>query len=90
MFDIRNYKTKAAENSDNLQEKGFWTHKFLRSIDSCFYKINEECAKLVEGMNNSTEEAFTKKINAWHELVIALQKLCRLYKITDAACLSKN
>lgn len=84
-FDIRNYKSGTEKD-----DKAYWTVSFLREVDSNFPKINEECGKLFNGINPSTEDAFNNKINSWKGFVEDLQKLCRLYKIKDAKCLSDN
>lgn len=87
MFDIRTFK---AEQPTEKKEDDFWTVKYLRHVDDYFPKINSECENLVRYKNDKTEDAFMNKVNAWKDFVIALQRLCTLYKIKDAKCLLKK
>ena len=86
-FDIRDYNN---ENKPEVKQETYWTVNYLRHVDDFFPKINSECECLINGMNPNTEDAFRNKINAWKSFVEATQKLCMLYKVKDAKCLSKK
>lgn len=86
-FDIRNYNSQ--KQTDSKQEE-FWTVKYLRHVDDFFPKINSECENLLKFRNKKTEDAFNNKVDAWKAFVQATQKLCQLYKVRDAKCLSKK
>lgn len=90
MFDIRNYNKEKQPDINGKGETVFWTQTFLSKIDSFFPKINTECEQLLNNITPRTEDAFTKKVDTWHDFVKALQKLCVLYKIPDAQCLSRK
>ena len=52
--------------------------------------INSECENLIKYSTSKTADAFHNKVTTWKEFVNALQKLCILYKVTDAKCLSRK
>lgn len=72
------------------EENQFWTQNFIRRVDSFLPKINRECEYLHNNKTSITEDAFKNKILAWRDLMLATRKLCQLYKITDAQCLSRK
>lgn len=90
-FDIRNYNAPEQESSATANnDNQFWTQKYLKHVDDFFPKINSECEYLNDHKTASSEDAFGNKIEAWKAFVIATQRLCRLYKVKDAKCLSKK
>lgn len=84
-FDIRNYTNSNTENKKNEE---FWTQKYLRNIDEFFPKINTECETLLNTQTLKSADAFNNKIEAWKSFVSSMQRLCSLYKVKDAKCLS--
>lgn len=84
-FDIRNFDYPSAP-----PKQEFWTVNYLRHVDDFFTKINSECECLFNGINPTTEAAFKNKIKAWKSFIEATQRLCQLYKVKDAKCLSKK
>ena len=91
-FDIRAYRrsnTTVTDNNNN-ERRVFWSEAFLRYIDDNFPNINRECGELNERMTSKSEGAFKDKLEMWSDFTEVLQKLCRIYKIYDAKCLSKE
>lgn len=87
-FDIRNYNSEGTPVNSEKEE--FWTVKYLRHVDDYFPKINSECEALFNGISPKTADAFSNKISAWKGFVDNLQRLCSLYKIDNAKCLSRK
>lgn len=90
MFDIRNYKPTNTGVNNNNSGNNFIAQRtaFIKYVDEHFSLINQECASLNDNMNPASEEAFTKKLDAWRGFVGNLQILCQMYNIKDAQCLS--
>ena len=90
MFDIRDYKKNIGNDSKANVEKMYWSEAYLRKVDAGFPYINKECEDLVNHMTPESEDAFNHKLDLWSDFTETLQKLCKIYKIEDAKCLSNE
>ena len=80
-FDIRNYY-KDNTNSGKVNEVINKRFAFLKYIKENEPMIQQECEALVNGLNERTEEAFTKKINGWKGLLENMDILCQMYRVS--------
>lgn len=91
MFDIRNYDTeKKEETVVKANNDAFWTQTFIRKMDNTFPMINKECEALLKFKTSKSADAFENKLRTWKDFVGVLQNLCKLYKVENAKCLSKE
>lgn len=90
-FDIRNYKSTLSFNDNgNINNAISKRLAFIKYMDDHLPLINQECESLYRNMNDSSQEAFTKKLDAWKGLVDNLQVLCTMYNIKNAQCLAQS
>ena len=75
---------------EEIKDRVYWTQNFIKRMDDMFPDIDKECKNLETFSNDRTKAAFQCKREAWQEYIDSLQKLCRLYKIENAKCLSKK
>ena len=86
-FNVFEYNERSTSSKEDDK---FWTQHFIRKVDSFLPRINQECEFLVKYSKPNSEDAFKNKILAWKDLMLATKRLCQLYKINDAQCLSKK
>ena len=87
MFDIHNYGTPAAQDSNTNRKVSFQEtrDKFIENLkdtlDEHLSIINKEGQFLTDRKDDRSQVAFDKKLTAWKSLVTSIETLARMYNI---------